>query len=88
MRIDVFAIFPDLVDTFCRESLIGRARAAGRLDLRCHDLRSHSTDVHRTVDDSPFGGGAGMVMRPEPVFACVEAVIPQRPILLLSLIHI
>ena len=84
MRIDVLTIFPDLVDTFCRESLIGRARTAGRLDLRCHDLRSHTTDVHRTVDDSPFGGGAGMVMRPGPVLACVEAVDPPRPLLLLG----
>ena len=69
MRIDVFTIFPELVDGFCRESLLGRARDAGLLDLRCHDLRDHTTDVHRTVDDAPFGGGAGMVLRPEPVFA-------------------
>ena len=69
VRIDVFTIFPDLVDGFCRQSLLGRAREAGLLDLRCHDLRDHTTDVHRTVDDTPFGGGAGMVLRPEPVFA-------------------
>jgi tRNA (guanine37-N1)-methyltransferase len=84
MRIDVFTIFPDLVDGFCRESLLGRAREAGLLDLRCHDLRDHTTDVHRTVDDAPFGGGAGMVLRPEPVFASVEAVEPPRPLLLLG----
>jgi tRNA (guanine37-N1)-methyltransferase len=84
MRIDVFTIFPDLVDGFCRESLLGRAREAGLLDLRCHDLRDHTTDVHRTVDDSPFGGGAGMVLRPEPVFASVEAADPPRPLLLLG----
>ena len=84
MRIDVFTIFPDLVDGFCRQSLLGRAREAGLLDLRCHDLRDHTTDVHRTVDDSPFGGGAGMVLRPEPVFASVEAVDPPRPLLLLG----
>ena len=76
VRIDVFTIFPDLVDRFCAESLLGRARAAGLLDLRCHDLRDHTTDVHRTVDDAPFGGGAGMVLRPEPVFAAVEAAAP------------
>jgi tRNA (guanine37-N1)-methyltransferase len=84
VRIDVFTIFPELVDGFCRESLLGRARDAGLLDLRCHDLRDHTTDVHRTVDDAPFGGGAGMVLRPEPVFASVEAVDPPRPLLLLG----
>jgi tRNA (guanine37-N1)-methyltransferase len=84
VRIDVFTIFPALVDGFCQESLLGRARATGRLDLRCHDLRDHATDVHRTVDDTPFGGGAGMVLRPEPVFASVEAVAPPRPLYLLG----
>ena len=84
MRIDVFTIFPALVDGFCQESLLGRARATGRLDLRCHDPRDHATDVHRTVDDTPFGGGAGMVMKPEPIFASVEAVAPPRPLFLLG----
>ena len=84
MRIDVFSIFPSLVDQFCNESLLGKSRAAGLLDLRCHDLREHTTDAHRTVDDSPFGGGAGMVMRPEPIFASVEAVQPPRPLYLLG----
>ena len=60
MRIDVFTIFPRLVDEFCNESLLGKARAAGLLDLRAHDLREHTVDTHRTVDDAPFGGGAGM----------------------------
>ena len=59
MRADVFTIFPELVDGFCSESLLGKARTSGLLDLRCHDLREHTTDVHRTVDDSPFGGGRG-----------------------------
>lgn len=84
MRIDVFSIFPGLVDGFCSESLLGKARAAGLIDLRCHDLREHTTDVHRTVDDAPFGGGAGMVIRPEPVFASVEAADPPRPLFLLG----
>ncbi len=84
MRIDVFTIFPDLVDTFCQESLLGRARRDGRLDLRCHDLRTHATNVHRTVDDSPFGGGAGMVLQAEPVFAAVEGAAPPRPMILLG----
>lgn len=84
MRVDVFGIFPGLVDTFCSESLLGRCRTNGLLDLRCHDLRDHTSDVHRTVDDNPFGGGAGMVMRPEPIFAAVEAVDPPRPLFLLG----
>lgn len=84
MRIDVFSIFPDLVDNFCSHSLLGKARGAGLVDLRCHDLRAHTTDVHRSVDDTPFGGGAGMVMRPEPVFAAVEAAEAQRPLFLLG----
>lgn len=84
MRVDVFTIFGSLVDTFCNESLLGRARLNGALDLRCHDPRGDTTDVHRTIDDSPYGGGAGMVMRPEPLFACVERVQPPRPLFLLG----
>ena len=84
MRIDVFTIFPGVVDQFCSASLLGRARDAGLLDLRTHDLREHTADVHRTVDDSPFGGGAGMLLRPEPVFAAVEQVDPPRPLYLLG----
>jgi tRNA (guanine37-N1)-methyltransferase len=84
MRVDVFTVFPDLVDGFCAESLLGKARQRGLVDLRCHDLREYTTDVHRTVDDSPFGGGAGMLLRPEPIFASVEAVDPPRPLYLLG----
>jgi tRNA (guanine37-N1)-methyltransferase len=78
LRIDVFSLFPGLVDRFCSESLLGKARASGLLDLRCHDIREQTTDVHRTVDDAPFGGGAGMVMRAQPVFESVEAVDAPR----------
>lgn len=84
LRIDVFTLFPALVDDFCGESLLGRARENDLLDLRCHDIREQASDVHRTVDDAPFGGGAGMVMKPEPIFAAVEAVDPPRPIILTS----
>jgi tRNA (guanine37-N1)-methyltransferase len=84
VRIDVFSIFPEVVDTFCRASLLGKARSAGLFDLRTHDLREHARDPHRTVDDAPFGGGAGMLIRPEPVFASVEAADPPRPLLLLG----
>jgi tRNA (guanine37-N1)-methyltransferase len=84
MRIDVFTIFPAMVEAFFGETLLGKARAKGLVDLRTHDLREHTTDVHRSVDDLPFGGGAGMVLTPEPVFAAVEAAQPPRPLLLLS----
>ncbi|MFZ4720932.1 MAG: tRNA (guanosine(37)-N1)-methyltransferase TrmD [Ilumatobacteraceae bacterium] len=84
MRIDVFTIFPGLVDGFCAESLLGKARQSGLLDLRLHDPRDQTADVHRTVDDTPFGGGAGMVMKAEPLFAAVEAAQPPRPLYLLG----
>jgi tRNA (guanine37-N1)-methyltransferase len=84
VRIDVFTIFPDLVEPWTAASLIGRAGRAGLLDLRVHDLRHGSSDPHRSVDDSPFGGGPGMVLAPEPVFAAVEAASPPRPLLLLG----
>ena len=84
MRIDVFTIFPEMVSGFTAQALLGRAQAAGHLDIRVHDLRSQTTDVHRTVDDAPFGGGAGMVLMPEPVFAAVEAADPPRPLLYLG----
>ncbi len=84
MRIDVFTIFPGLVDEFAKESLMGRARTSGLLDLRAHDLRDGAQGAHRSVDDAPFGGGPGMVLKAEPVFQSVEAVDPPRPLLLMS----
>jgi tRNA (guanine37-N1)-methyltransferase len=84
LRIDVFTIFPEYVDAPMQLSLVGKARESGVVDLRVHDLRAHTADKHRSVDDAPFGGGAGMVMMPEPLFAAVEAVEPPRPLLLLS----
>ena len=84
MRIDVFSIFPDIVDGFCTHSLLGRARETGAIDVRTHNIRDYATDIHKTVDDNPFGGGAGMLMRPEPIFAAVEAMQPPRPLLLLG----
>jgi tRNA (guanine37-N1)-methyltransferase len=80
MRIDVFTIFPEMVEQFAGQSLVGRARSAGTLEIRVHDLRSCASDPHRSVDDAPFGGGAGMVLMPEPLFAAVEAVEPPRPL--------
>ncbi len=73
LRVDVFSIFPDMLRAVFGESVLGRGQANGTLDLRAHDLRMATTDRHRSVDDTPFGGGAGMVMMPEPLFAAVEA---------------
>jgi len=84
VRIDVFSIFPEMVSGFASQSLLGRATQRGLLDIRVHDLREHTTDVHRTVDDTPFGGGAGMVLRAEPIFDSVEAARPPRPLFLLG----
>ena len=72
MRIDVLTIFPEMVTSFAEHSLLGRAQRASLLDLRVHDLRAATTDVHRSVDDAPFGGGAGMVLTPGPIFDTVE----------------
>jgi tRNA (guanine37-N1)-methyltransferase len=72
MRIDVITIFPDLVDGPLRTSIMGRAVEAGLVEFGVHDLREHGIGRHRSVDDEPYGGGAGMVMRPEPLFAAVE----------------
>lgn len=82
MRIDVLTIFPEFFTGPFEASLIGRAREAGTLDLNVHDLRRWTHDRHRTVDDVPFGGGAGMVMKPDPFFEAVEELfggVEQRP---------
>ena len=84
LRIDVFSIFPEMVDHIADQSVIGRGRRDGHLDVRVHDLRQTTTDVHQTVDDAPFGGGAGMVMKAGPLFGAVEAVDPPRPLFYLS----
>jgi tRNA (guanine37-N1)-methyltransferase len=72
MRIDVITLFPRMLDGFLTESILGKGIESGRLSVAVHDLRQWSTDKHRTADDRPFGGGAGMVLKPEPVFAAIE----------------
>jgi tRNA (guanine37-N1)-methyltransferase len=84
MHIDVFTVLPQILEPALAGSLLGRARERGVVDVRVHDLRHYTTDRHRSVDDSPFGGGAGMVLAPDPVFRAVEAVQPQRPLFLLD----
>lgn len=84
MRVDIFTIFPKIFEGTLQESLLGKGIAAGLVDVRVHDVRDFATDRHRQVDDVPFGGGPGMVMKPEPVFAAVEALGPgtKRTLLL------
>jgi tRNA (guanine37-N1)-methyltransferase len=89
IRIDVFTLFPEVVDHYADASILGRARGRHQLDLRTHDIRDAATGPHRAVDDAPFGGGAGMVLAAEPVFVAVEAVASSegglpRPLVLLS----
>ncbi|TMK14306.1 MAG: tRNA (guanosine(37)-N1)-methyltransferase TrmD [Actinobacteria bacterium] len=84
MRIDVFTIFPGVAEGPLSGSLLGRAIGAGLLDVLVHDLREWTQDRHRSVDDAPFGGGPGMVMKPEPFFAAVESLDPERGRVLLT----
>ncbi|PYC79149.1 tRNA (guanosine(37)-N1)-methyltransferase TrmD [Streptomyces tateyamensis] len=77
-RIDVVTIFPEYLEPL-NVSLVGKARARGRLDVHLHDLRSWTHDVHRTVDDTPYGGGPGMVMKPEPWGEALDAVLAAGP---------
>jgi tRNA (guanine37-N1)-methyltransferase len=75
MRIDVVTLFPAMFAGPLDESIIKRAREAGRLDLAIHNLRDHAHDRHKTVDDRPFGGGPGMLLKPEPIFEAVESLV-------------
>lgn len=72
LKIDVLTLFPRMLDGFLAESILGKGIERGLLSVSVHDLRAWTTDKHRTADDRPFGGGAGMVMKPEPVFAAME----------------
>lgn len=74
IRIDVLTLFPRMFESPFAESIVARARQAGRLDLRVHDIRAWTTDKHRVVDDAPYGGGAGMVMKPEPLSRAIREV--------------
>jgi len=72
MRIDIITLFPEICRAPLNESIMKRAQEKGIIDLRVHNLRDWTTDKHHVVDDAPFGGGQGMVMKPEPIFAAVE----------------
>jgi tRNA (guanine37-N1)-methyltransferase len=84
MRIDVFTVLPQILEPALAGGPLGRARERGVVGVVVHDLRQHTTDRHRSVDDTPFGGGAGMVLAPDPIFRAVEATDPPRPLFLLG----
>lgn len=87
MQFDVFTLFPEMFSTYLNESILKRARDAGLLEVSLHNIRDYATDKHRTTDDEPYGGGGGMVMKPEPIFAAVETVLgapPSCPLILLT----
>jgi tRNA (guanine37-N1)-methyltransferase len=79
MRIDILTIFPAMFRGPFEQSIVKRAMDKGLVDIQIHDIRQWATDRHRTVDDYPFGGGPGMIMKPEPLFAAVEAVLAEAP---------
>ena len=74
LKIDVLTLFPRMLEGIFAESILGKGIAAGHLAVKVHDTRQWTVDKHRTTDDRPFGGGAGMVMKPEPIFAAIEAL--------------
>ena len=89
MRIDIVTLFPAMLEAPLAESILGRARARGLVDIRVHDLREHAAGRHRVTDEPPFGGGGGMILKPEPLAAAIEALraagsaeAPARVILL------
>ena len=77
MRIDIATLFPEMCEAVLGESIIGRARKNGLITVCCHNIRDYTLDKHRRVDDSPYGGGMGMVMQPEPIYRCYQAVLEK-----------
>jgi tRNA (guanine37-N1)-methyltransferase len=88
MRFDIFTLIPGAMRAYLDASILGRAQASGLLEIHLHDIREHTADRHRTTDDAPYGGGGGMIMKPEPVFASVEAALGEAlgrvPVILLT----
>ena len=75
MRIDILTLFPEMFDGVLSASMLGRARAAGLLDIRVHNIRDYTVNKHKKADDYPFGGGAGLVMMVQPIYDCMDAVL-------------
>ena len=84
MHFDIFTLFPGMFQGPLTESILKRAQEHGLLSIALHNIRDATTDKHHVVDDYPYGGGAGMVMKPEPIFAAIEAVYQSGPIILLA----
>ena len=78
MIFDIMTLFPELVNTVLSESIIGRAQANGHIEVKCHNIRDYSEDKHRRVDDTPYGGGKGMLMMAPPIYNCYEAILSQK----------
>lgn len=78
MRFDIMTLFPDLVDTVLGESIIGRAQKSGAITVKTHNIRDYSEDKHRRVDDTPYGGGKGMLMMAPPIYNCYEAILKKQ----------
>ncbi len=78
MRFDIMTLFPDLVDTVLGESIIGRAQKSGVITVRTHNIRDYSEDKHRRVDDTPYGGGKGMLMTAPPIYNCYRAILDEQ----------
>ncbi len=78
MHFDILTLFPDMVNTVLQESIIGRAQRAGHISVACHQIRDYSENKHHNVDDTPYGGGVGMVMAPGPIYACYQAVMAKK----------
>ncbi len=87
MRIDIITLFPEVCRAPLAESMMKRAQESGALDLHIHNLRDWTTDKHHVVDDAPFGGGQGMVMKPEPIFAAVESLRSENSFAVLMTPH-
>ena len=79
MRFDVMTLFPEMVSGVLSESIIGRAQSGGHIEVKCHNIRDFSTDRHRKTDDTPYGGGIGMVMTCQPIYDCYRSIIGQIP---------
>lgn len=88
LRFDVFSVLPEVMQAYLDSSIIGRAQASGKVHVALHNIRDYARDRHRTTDDEPYGGGGGMVMKPEPIFSAVETVLgdalEETPVILLT----
>lgn len=88
MRIDIATLFPDMCEAVLSESIVGRGRREGFIDIKCHNIRDYTLDKHRRVDDKPYGGGTGMVMQAQPIYDCICAIQKQAGAMRSRLIYL